>query len=280
MTNVSPTGAAMDDRPAAIAALTAEYTALREEIGRHQDHRNQLFSIALAIMAALVGFAGAESHAGGRPTNASIIFLLAPLLFVFLGSAYIDRGRRILDVAIYVNTWLRRQMSESLGVDVWLWESFKKKHYDDSRLAPRWIALSFDGLRGMIFVLCGAISLFVYLALPAKLSSSGRLALFVLDVTLLVVLTLFIWLFEETRGLPDSVYGETPEPDATRFARVGKAIRGYVHGPYPKPHELPAAAVFVVPRDDRQEGRGQEGHSAEPGAAGAAASTAGARHEQ
>jgi hypothetical protein len=236
--------------------LTAEYTALREEIGRHQDHRNQLFSIALAIMAAVIGLAGAESHAGKQASNASIIFLLAPLLFVFLGSAYIDRGRRMLDVATYVNTWLRRQISDSLGIEVWLWETFKKAHYDKSDGVARSIAMGFDGLRGMIFVLCGAISLGVYVALPTRLSGFGRVTLFGLDVALLLTLTLFIWLFEETRGLPDMVVGAmASETDARESGHLREAIRRHVHGRYPGPDELRSAAGLAVSRGAQKDSR-------------------------
>jgi hypothetical protein len=194
-----------------------------------------------------------------RDRVSPLIFLLAPLLFVFLGSAYIDRGRRMLDVATYVNTWLRRQVSESLGVEMWLWETFKKAHYDKSNRVARSIAMAFDGLRGMIFVLCGVISLGVYVALPTKLSGFGRVTLFALDVTLLLTLTLFIWLFEETRGLPDRVVGATASAsNASESSYLGDAIRRHVHGRYPTADELPSPHGLPVSRDERRDGQAQD----------------------
>jgi hypothetical protein len=196
----------MDDdanpQAAAVAAITAEYVALREEVGRCQDHRNQLFSIALAILAAIVGLAGVANRGGEQADELGIVFLLAPLLFVFLGSAYVDRGRRMLIAAKYVHDRLRAQAAALAAQPVWEWESFKKKHYEDSKRASRAAAVALDGLRGMIFVACGVISLGLYAALPIRSPGAGRVALIALDGALLLLLVVLIWHFEETRGLP------------------------------------------------------------------------------
>lgn len=249
-----PTDASGSIRAAALAALTAEYTALRDEIGRHQDHRNQLFSIALAIMAAVVGFAGTAVHGGKELGEGNIVFLLAPLLFVFLGSAYVDRGRRMLAVATYINRWLRQQMFELTGANVWMWERFKKAHYKKSKgLAPS-VAMTLDVLRGMIFVFCGVISLVLYGALPGTSLNAGRTALLALDSTLLLLLTALIWLFEETRGVPGAVFGTTAPAAHARphrnlrwkMHRPLKSLRRSVHGPYPKTSELPENARLAT----------------------------------
>lgn len=186
---------------ATITVLTAEYTALREEVGRCQDHRNQLFSIALAMMAAIVALAGVANHGERQANEVNIVFLLAPLLFVFLGSAYIDRGRRLLLAAIYIHTSLRTQVSELLNKDVWQWETFKRRRYEKYNHFIRITARTLDGLRGMIFVACGGISLGLYLALPHKSPSTGRVALLIGDLGLLLALVVLIWISQETRGL-------------------------------------------------------------------------------
>jgi hypothetical protein len=236
--------AALADTATIVAVLAAEYTALRDEIGRHQEHRNQLFGLALTIMAALIGFAGAASRASKPPSGASVILLLAPLLFVFLGSAYVDRGRRILDVATYLNVWLRSEISDLIDTEVWLWERFKRLHYEKSRHLAQSVAMGFDWLRGMIFVLCGAVSLILYGA-PSRSASDGRVIVFCVDVILLVLLAVFVWLFEETRGLPDVVPGAEmpPEDDVTQKAtwrkRQMRRVRDSVHGKYPGRTDLP-----------------------------------------
>jgi hypothetical protein len=198
-----------NDNPA-ITAVTAEYAALREEIGRCQDHRNQLFSIALAILAAIVGLAGVENHTGKEANEVGIVFLLAPMLFIFLGSAYVDRGRRMLVIAAYVNTLLRKQATTLAGEQVWRWELFKRAQFEHSRRVERMVGRILDGLRGLIFVACGVVSLGLYLALPLKSPDSVRLALVIVNIDLLFALAVLVWWVEESSGVPASW------PDQTR----------------------------------------------------------------
>lgn len=238
-----PDTVASDDRRAdatTVTVLTAEYTALREEVGRHQDHRNQLFSIALAMMAAVVGLAGAEAHAGKPNMNVSIVFLIAPLLFVFLGGAYIDRMRRMLDAASYIDGWLRSQMQHVIHREVWRWEDFKAMHFGKSAAGARYVAMFFDWLRGLIFVACGFLSLALYADSSGRSYSPGHITLIVVDVVLLFALAAFVWAFEETRGL------EKERTSSGQHNRVARRLRREVRAPAPDPPSDRAPILHVA----------------------------------
>ena len=161
-----------EERKVLVAALDADFKAMRAEIGRLIDHQKDLHNLSFVSLAALLAFIAAlvREGAGGRLT---VILLLVPLLTLQFALTASDLTRRILQLATYLNE-VTRDVNEILwpilppdltqravdGRAIWKWESWKSR---DHKKKPswfralvlmleksRWLALTFPGVTAVV----------------------------------------------------------------------------------------------------------------------------------
>lgn len=129
MSNTNSQQADVGESENATSLVVAEYTALRLEISRYQDHQNQFRTLAIILLGAVLGLAG-SIHDMSNPEatrSATALFLLVPLVYLVLGGLTVDRSSRILDIAAYLDTDLR-SIARGLagGAPVFGWEEHKR----------------------------------------------------------------------------------------------------------------------------------------------------------
>jgi hypothetical protein len=155
-------------------AMTAEFTTLREEIGRHQDHQRDLLNQTFLAVAAMFSVAGAALASDDRTVRLATTFALLffPWAFVMLACLYADRTIRLLACADYIHNILGERARAILGsADVWQWERYKQAIHNGEipcvRGQPRVLARLVDGLRWIIFAGAGAIATLLFLVISS-----------------------------------------------------------------------------------------------------------------
>lgn len=151
--------AASDD--AALAALGAEYSAMRDEIGRLIEHEKELVNLSFVVLGAVLALIG--TLLGDDPVNpdAAFILLFVPVVYLLFSLTAAEQTRRILQIARYIFHDLRPR-AEALagGVHLWRWEDWKAGEYRDMHRAgktrvwvlerSRWIALTVPGITALV----------------------------------------------------------------------------------------------------------------------------------
>jgi hypothetical protein len=193
-----------DDRvgEAALAAMAAEYTALRSEIGRCQDHQKDLINVAFVLLGAMFAFIGVVSSADTAERDFGRVLLLVPLLYGLLGFACADRARRMLELARYIAFDLRPKAEAGMSsrAEIWRWEQYKREQWERGSLPRRILALTLDKARWLVFVVPSLIALFAFWRLVGFHEAVDQIFLGA-DSALIVLTLITLLLAEETRGL-------------------------------------------------------------------------------
>src|SRR5438552_185425 len=79
-----------EDLVGVASVLTAEYGALRQEIGRYQDHHHQLMNFAFLVIGAMFGIVAAAPGSGkvDQLRDIAAVFLFFPYLYAVLAVLY------------------------------------------------------------------------------------------------------------------------------------------------------------------------------------------------
>ena len=132
--------------------VNAEYTALRDEIGRYQDHQRQLANAVFLVIGGSLTLLGPVTAKVAGDDNAAvagpILLLFTPPLYCLLAFLYADRAVRIIRLAHYIHNHLRPVASSIAGIEVWSWEKYK----NETRVVSRRIAYLLDKMRWMVFI--------------------------------------------------------------------------------------------------------------------------------
>jgi hypothetical protein len=192
-----------------VSSMNAEYTALRQEIGRCQDHQKDMMNFAFVLLGATFALIGVTSQLS-EPDRRDVgtILLLVPVIYALLACASADRARRMIDLASYLHYDLGRRVRAISGYELWRWETFKSERYDHLHRTFKLQAKGLDKARWFIFVLPSLVALFAYFELAG--SPSGlSLGLVCLDAILVVVSIRVLLLTEETSGLRNEQGGDS-----------------------------------------------------------------------
>lgn len=161
-----------EERQVLVAALEADFKAVRAEIGRLIDHQKDLHNLSFVSLAALLAFVGALVRQDSG-SDLAVVLLLVPLLTLQFTLTASDLSRRILQLAGYlhevtrdVNEILQPILPEKLaqravgGQAIWTWESWKSRDHGAKpgwlqRLVltlekSRWLALTFPGVTAVV----------------------------------------------------------------------------------------------------------------------------------
>lgn len=187
----------------AFDAIAAEYSALRTEIGRCQDHQKDLINLAFVLLGGTLALIGTVANAPRQERGFGLVLLLVPLLYSLLGFTCADRARRMLDLARYIDFDLRPQSEHLLGdvgVAVWRWEEFKREQWKLRSKPIQALALGLDKARWLIFIVPNGIAVLAYWRLVG-FSGDAEIALAVVDGLVVAGTFLILLLAEETRGL-------------------------------------------------------------------------------
>jgi hypothetical protein len=161
-----------EERKVLVAALDADFKAMRSEIGRLIDHQKDLHNLSFVSLAALLAFIGALVRQGPG-SGLTVVLLLVPLLTLQFTLTASDLTRRILQLARYlnevtsdVNEILQPILPENLaqravgGQAIWKWESWKSRDHGEKPSSfrglvwmlekSRWLALTFPGVTAVI----------------------------------------------------------------------------------------------------------------------------------
>jgi len=189
-----------DELTAATSALVAEYASLREEIGRHQHHQKEIMQFGYAILpvAAVIAVA-IVGQSPDRLRAYAYGLLVFPLIYGVLAALFTDRTFRLMWVGDYLHNHLRPRMSTIVGLNIWLWEDYRRR----SRLFNRTAVTLLDRTRWLVFLgpSFGCILAFVIIA--------GRdiglwLALWLVGDFFILVLSIWAMFFvNEAGGVPD-----------------------------------------------------------------------------
>lgn len=186
-----------------LAGMTAEYSALRTEIGRCQDHQKDLINLAFVLLGGTLALIGTVASAPRDQRDFGLILLLVPLLYALLGFTCADRARRMLDLARYINFDLRCQAKRALGdeeVSLWRWEDYKREQWERRSMLKQGLAVGLDKARWLVFILPNAIAGLAYWRLIG-FSGDAEVALAVVDGVVIAVTFFVLLLAEETSGL-------------------------------------------------------------------------------
>jgi hypothetical protein len=198
-----------NDLAAAVTVLVAEYTSLREEIGRHQEHQKEILQFGYAILPITGTIAVAilgRSTADLRPYTFGL--LAFPLIYGLLAALFTDRTFRLMWVGDYLHNHLRPRMVAALGLNVWQWEEYRRT----SRWFGRPAVMLLDKARWLAFIGPSLGCLLAFVVVTGLKVPWWQEAWFVIDV---IVFFLTVWLafffVHEAAGVPDRDEPQLPE---------------------------------------------------------------------
>ena len=191
--------AASDD--AVLAALQAEYVAMRDEIHRLIDHEKDLLTLSFVVLGAVLALIGAILRDEGANDRVAFVLLLVPIVYLLFSLTAAEQTRRILQIAEYIYTNLRPRAEAISGrTGLWSWESWKADHYRElSRLRKvrvwvlersRWITLTVPGVTALI----------TYGALVGY-DTSASVALLILDIAVMAIQVVVLIYTTEAPGV-------------------------------------------------------------------------------
>jgi hypothetical protein len=176
---------ASDD--AVLNALTNEYRALRDEIGRLIEHEKGLVDLSFVVLGAVLALIGTLLRQDGANENAARILLFVPVLYLLFALSAAEQTRRLMQIARYIRHDLTPR-AEALtdGLELWRWEDYKAAEY--RRLPSRgrarvWIL---ERSRWMAMTVPGITALVAFGALVGYEDGATRVIL-VIDVLILLV---------------------------------------------------------------------------------------------
>jgi hypothetical protein len=187
----------------ALDLMAAEYSALRIEIGRCQDHQKDLINLAFVLLGGTLALTGVVAGVPRDERGFGLILLLVPLLYALLGLTCADRARRMLDLARYIDHDLRCEAELGLGKErapLWRWEEYKRQQWEQRPLRSRALALGLDKARWLVFIVPNAIAVVAYWRLVG-FSNDAEKALAWADALVVAGTFLILLMSEETSGL-------------------------------------------------------------------------------
>lgn len=146
---------------ATLSALSAEYSAMRDEIGRLIEHEKELVNLSFVVLGAVLALIGTLLGEDEVNADAAFILLFVPLVYLLFALTAAEQTRRILQIARYIFLDLRPR-AEALagGTRLWRWEDWKAGEYHHMhRLGKqrvwilersRWIALTVPGITALV----------------------------------------------------------------------------------------------------------------------------------
>jgi hypothetical protein len=186
-------------RVAAVDVLTEEYKVLRAEIGRYQDHQNQVMNFSFLVLTGILAYVGTLLNLkdDGFTSERVLVLLYIPLVFVVLASLYSDRTVRIIRLADYLTNYLRPKVSSLVGIKIWQWEIYKRHA---SPMNKR-LAYVFDKLRWAVFILPTLGCLAFYFGAGGSLKSWPSYVGVVVSLLCLAGTIFVMFVAEETSGV-------------------------------------------------------------------------------
>jgi hypothetical protein len=133
MVTAGPTERApTDGQDAALKMILAEYQSLRVEIGRFQDHQQQILSFGFLVFAAVAAGIGSALASSAQLSldealrRYHLVLLISPLVYLFLAALFAERTIRILRVGDYLDHEVRSEASSIVARDVLRWEDYRR----------------------------------------------------------------------------------------------------------------------------------------------------------
>jgi len=183
--------------------MIAEYTAIRQEIGRCQDHQKDMMNLAFVLLGGTLGLIGTVAGTEGADRDLAVIFLLVPVLYTLLACTCADRARRMIDLACYLHYDLREKAKAAAGgTELWRWEAYKTDVYDKSNKWFQRRARVLDKARWLAFIVPSVLALGAYWVL-AGFPTGAKLFLAIVDVLLIALSFYVLLLAGETAGIRD-----------------------------------------------------------------------------
>jgi len=200
--------------------MLAEYTSLRGEIGRFQDHQKEIMNFATVLILALATVT-ATLHEN-QPNLIRAILFVIPWAFFLLAAAYSERTAKLLLAADYIHKELRPEISRAIGADVWHWENFKRRALTYDRL----IAWLLDKSRWLVFlvpVLFGAM----FFTIKSWPPSGWNAPLMTADLVALALAIYVMFIVDEASGIYSPcqlVYRPEPLKGFQRYAAISVPV--------------------------------------------------------
>jgi hypothetical protein len=110
----------------------AEYNSLRAEIGRLQDHQQQILSFGFFVLAAVATAFGSAVAGPTHPSLAQalrdfhLLLLVTPFIYLFLGILFAERTVKILRAGDYLDHDVRDRVKDWVGKDILCWEDYRR----------------------------------------------------------------------------------------------------------------------------------------------------------
>jgi hypothetical protein len=189
---------------AVLAAMTADYTAIREEIMLCMNQQKDMMNLAILLLAGVLTLIGKIATGGSSQHKIGLVLLLAPIPYALLASYTANRSRRIVLMAQYVCNDLRRRAEAITGVpglQLWRWEDFKAASYNKANRLEKIDANVIDVAPSLIFLgppVVAYVAYVKFLGVP----SGGRAALAIAVGTLtLAACVRILKSHDEARGI-------------------------------------------------------------------------------
>lgn len=189
-----------DDLEAIVNVFNAEYKVLRAEIALYHNHQKQTINFVFLVMAAMFGVIGGilAIEDGDFVASIACVFLLFPIVYMFLSLLYADRTLRIIRIADYIHNYLRNKVNMVTGEQVWQWEIYKRR----TKIFSRALALFLDRARWAAFLLPSILALVLFFLFDETgINKTHEYALIVIDGLALITSAAVIFITEETTGI-------------------------------------------------------------------------------
>lgn len=193
----------IDARQLATSVVLGEFHSLRAEIGRFQDHQQQILSFGFIVFGAVAAGIGSALGGSGAPSldvvlrNFHIVLLVTPFVYLFLGVLFAERTVRILRVGDYIDTNLRPKLEGMAGAGVLGWEAYRRNPQVFSPVLARLLDLGRWAEFAAPIVLCLALLLWAHPGLqPVEKVTVG------FDVLAFVACVALAWAIDESAGVP------------------------------------------------------------------------------
>lgn len=170
-----------------VSVHTAEYSSLRTEINAFHATESQIMNFSIALIGILIGFST-------KATLPPLVFILAPLPFLLLGTFFGYTQIRIIQVASYLNKDLRERVISALGRDdVWYWEPFRR-NFRPVKCPVTGLSTFLSMLRWLLFIWPVALPIILLRKDSLRSQMSPVLCSFVyVDFVLFLLLAVFGW---------------------------------------------------------------------------------------
>lgn len=186
----------------AIQVVLGEYHSLRAEIGRFQDHQQQILGFGFLVFGAVAAGIGSAISGAGKPSleealrSFHILLLVTPFVYLFLAMLFAERTIRILRVGDYIDSSLRPLVETIVGPGVLGWEEYRRNPQLFSRFTARLLDLGRWAEFAAPILLCIALIWWVHPGLqPTEKVAVG------LDVLALIVCIVLGWRIDESAGV-------------------------------------------------------------------------------